>query len=146
MYSRPAHPFWRVLLNSLRGQQRRHDVIGSAHMMDVLHPVWDEYNNGSAARISIVPLPSADAAAATPPVPSYNPNKPQPLAVAVYAGHVFNPVSYLAPRVSPCRDFNDMNEAQLRECISFHTRNGETHVLQVHTQSWGRGMHTVNRN
>ena len=145
MYSRPGHPFWRVLLNSLRGQQHRHDVIGSIHMINVLHPVWDEYNNGSAARTSIVPLPSAAAAAATPPVPPYNPKEPQPLAVAVYEGHVFNPVSYSVARVSPCRDFNDMNEAQLRECISFHRRNNETHVLQVHMQSWGAGRHTVNR-
>ena len=145
MFSRPGHPFWRLLLNSIRGQQRRGDVIGSVHMMGVLHSVWDLFNNGSLAHSSIVPLPSAAAAAATPPVPPYNQAEPQPLAVGVYAGHVFNPVSYMARRVSPCRDFNNMNDTQLQECISFHRRNRETHVLQVHTQSWGWGMKAVNR-
>ena len=73
MFSRPGHPFWRLLLNSIRGQQRRSDVIGSVHMMGVLHSVWDLFNNGSLAHRSIVPLPSAAAAADTPPVPPYNP-------------------------------------------------------------------------
>ena len=148
IFSRPGHPFWLLLVESLRGQQRRHDVIGSRHMMDVLHTVWDQYNSGSAARTALVPLPSPDASISTAPVAPNNPAnaEAQVLAVGVYAGHVFNPVSYFAPRVSPCRSLNDMSDAQLHECVAFHKRDRDTYVLQVHTQSWGGGKQAVNRN
>ena len=148
IFSRPGHPFWQLLLRSLSGHQSRLDVIGSRHMMDVLHTVWDQYNSGSAARTALAPLPSSNASLSAVPWPPYNraDARAQVLAVGVYAGHVFNPVSYFAKRVSPCRSLNDMSEAQLHECIEFHKRDRDTYVLQVHTQSWGGGKHAVNRN
>ena len=51
----------------------------------------------------------------------------------------FNPFSWDRRRNTPCRDLNNMNDAEVRTCVEHHRRDNESFVLQLHTQTWGRG-------
>ena len=58
--------------------------------------------------------------------------------VKIYPPENFNPFSYVT-RKSPCNDLNNMTDTQLGLCIQFHASNPNSYVLQLHTQTWGKG-------
>ena len=134
MYSRPGHPFWLDLLNNImelspNENGRPEGVTGPNRLMHVLNQKWDSYPD------MIVYPPDG-----------YHFKKCFLLCCCFSSVHFldcsllrFNPFSWGTRRNTPCKDLNNMNDVEMKQCIDHHKARPESFVLQLHTQSWGGG-------
>ena len=56
----------------------------------------------------------------------------------VFEARLFNPFSWISSDRAVCKDYNNMDDAQMRRCIAHFNATG-AYVLQLHTQTWLAG-------